>query len=890
MSPSIPSRLTAALADRYRIERELGQGGMATVYLAHDLKHERDVAIKVLHPELAAALGGDRFLSEIKTTAKLQHPHILPLLDSGEADGLLYYVMPYVTGETLRTRLERERQLPIDDALRITCEVADALGSAHALGIIHRDIKPENILLQGGHALVADFGIALAVQSAGGARMTQTGLSLGTPQYMSPEQAMGDKTVDARTDIYALGAVTYEMLAGDPPFAGSSVQAIVAKVLSERPTPLSMLRDTVPPGVEHAVLTALAKLPADRHVSASAFMAALNAGVAVGGTAASPFARPAPAASQRTSRWLRMALAGNVALALGMAALLLRPAPSAPTSRQQVVLWKRSVPDVLAAGAAFVGTQAAIAPDGSSIVYADSSDGWVLLRKRRDAGVAELLPGTEGAISPFFSPDGKWIGFVTMDGKLKKLPMAGGSPMTLAEDVGTDYKSGTWLEDGTIIYGGGGAMQQVPSAGGAKPRRLRVPAGFQTQFLNFAPLPGGQGFLFTGCRGNCAFTSEAWVYDLAADSARLLVPQAAGIWYSPTGHVLYVGREGGLFAMEFDVKSLTTRSEAIPVIDGVRPGSFAISPGGSILYALDLAASAPSQLVWVDRQGRAEPFDSSWHGRFEYPALSPDGRSLAVSERDKLTDLWIRRADGSRWKVNAPGTANWRPAWLADGKSLTFVSIRDPHRDANDVTVYRVAADAGVAATQIFRDRLGVYEAEISPDTQWIVVRIDEEEGSSNIYARKLHGDTARKTLMATPSPDLQIALSPDGRWLAYSTEERGAPEIYVASFPDMQIKRLVSRGGGTEPRWARSGREIFFESRGRLMVAAVAAGGALEISEPRALFSLAGYRRARNRPQYDVAPGDQRFIMIKEPPAPPVPTVVYVERWFPELLAKVKP
>src|SRR6476620_3879933 len=205
-------QLETALSDRYRIEREIGAGGMAAVYLAHDLKHDRDVAIKVLHPELSAAIGGERFLSEIRTTARLQHPHILPLLDSGAAAGTLYYVMPFVAGETLRGRLTRERQLPVDDALRIAREVADALGAAHALGIVHRDIKPENILLQGGHALVADFGIALAVQEAGGQRMTQTGLAFGTPQYMSPEQAMGERVIDARTDIYALGAVLYEML------------------------------------------------------------------------------------------------------------------------------------------------------------------------------------------------------------------------------------------------------------------------------------------------------------------------------------------------------------------------------------------------------------------------------------------------------------------------------------------------------------------------------------------------------------------------------------------------------------------------------------------------------------------------------------------------------
>ena len=251
---------------------------MATVYLAEDLKHHRKVAVKVLHPELAAVLGAERFLAEIQTTANLQHPHILPLHDSGQADGLLFYVMPYVEGETLRARLEREQQLPIDEAVRITREVASALDYAHRHGVIHRDIKPENILLHEGQALIADFGIALAVSTAGGPRMTQTGMSLGTPEYMSPEQALGERTVTAKSDIYALGCVLYEMLTGDPPFTGSSVQAIVAKVMKERPVAPRALRDTVSEGVESAVLTALAKLPADRFASVGHFAEALASG------------------------------------------------------------------------------------------------------------------------------------------------------------------------------------------------------------------------------------------------------------------------------------------------------------------------------------------------------------------------------------------------------------------------------------------------------------------------------------------------------------------------------------------------------------------------------------------------------------------------------------
>jgi len=269
------ARLSGALADKYRIERELGQGGMATVYLAEDLRHDRKVAVKVLRQELAAVIGADRFLSEIKTTANLQHPHILPLFDSGAADGFLFYVMPYVEGETVRDRLVREKQLPVADAVRITTEVASALDYAHRHGVIHRDIKPENILLHDGRALVADFGIALAASNAGNTRMTETGMSLGTPHYMSPEQAMGEREITARSDVYALGAVLYEMLTGDPPFTGSTAQAIVARVVTETPRPMLPQRHTIPPQVEAAVFTALEKLPADRFATAAEFAEAL---------------------------------------------------------------------------------------------------------------------------------------------------------------------------------------------------------------------------------------------------------------------------------------------------------------------------------------------------------------------------------------------------------------------------------------------------------------------------------------------------------------------------------------------------------------------------------------------------------------------------------------
>jgi serine/threonine-protein kinase len=305
----VTERLTAVLSDRYQIERELGAGGMATVYLAYDIKHNRKVAIKVLKPELAAVLGAERFVVEIKTTAALQHPHILPLFDSGEADGLLYYVMPYIQGETIREKLNRETQFGVDEAVRVAREVADALDYAHRQGVIHRDIKPENILLHDGRAMVMDFGIALAVSAAAGGRMTETGLSLGTPHYMSPEQATAEREITARSDVYSLASVLYEMLAGDPPFTASSAQAVIMKIITEPAPPVTVRRKTVPSNVSAAVGRALEKLPADRFESAKAFSDALgNPG----------FVTSSVATSGRTSSGARSRTVSYTAFAAGV--------------------------------------------------------------------------------------------------------------------------------------------------------------------------------------------------------------------------------------------------------------------------------------------------------------------------------------------------------------------------------------------------------------------------------------------------------------------------------------------------------------------------------------------------------------------------------------------
>src|SRR4051812_37372768 len=360
------TRLTEALAERYEIRREIGRGGMATVYLARDLRHDRLVALKLLDPELRAVLGVERFLSEIRVTANLQHPNLLPLFDSGDADGLLYYVMPYVEGESLRALLSRERQLPVKEALRIAVAVGRALDYAHSHGVVHRDLKPENILMQHGQPVIADFGIALAVSKAGGSRVTQTGLSLGTPQYMSPEQATGDRTIDARSDIYSLGAVTYEMLTGEPPHTGTNAQAIIAKLMTEEARSVSVLRRLVPEHVDAAVACALEKLPADRFATAAQFADALN-----GKTVAhAPRSNHRVVRSASRGTWRSTAAVAVTALIVGAAATyaIVAKGNRGESSSYRYVL---TLPDsaAVATGQGGTGTDIAISRDGRTVAY-----------------------------------------------------------------------------------------------------------------------------------------------------------------------------------------------------------------------------------------------------------------------------------------------------------------------------------------------------------------------------------------------------------------------------------------------------------------------------------------------------------------------------------------
>ena len=635
--------LCAALAGRYTIERELGRGGMAIVYEADDLKHQRKVAIKVLRPELSAVLGGERFLAEIRVTAGFQHPHLLPLFDSGTADGLLYYVMPYLNGESLRRKLERETQLSVEEAIRIATQAGSALDYAHRHGIIHRDVKPENILLHEGQALVADFGIALALQNAGGDRLTQTGLSLGTPQYMSPEQATGDRELDVRTDVYSLACVLYEMLAGQPPHAGPTVQAIIASVLTEEPRPITDLRRRVPEHIALALDTALAKLPADRFATVSEFADSLAGRLAV---RSSFRAGAAALVVPRWTAWAAVAVLAGLAAATvvgwgrrGAAAASSPTRFAVPMPSGYTMLFGQE-PDL------------AISPDGTKLVYRTQGRLYMRALDRFDA---QPIPGTEGAHTPFLSPDGVWLGFVRGPA-LMKVPIAGGPPVKIADAFVAG--GATWGRDGRVIYAGAlgnGGLWSVPAAGGT-PEQITIVSDSAGETNHMWPdrLPDG-AVLYTvlGPSGH-AQDARLVVQDLVRGTRTVVVEGVTDGRYVAPGYLLYADADGTLLLQPFDLRARRTVGPARAVLASVRMSAW----GGGVPYALSQTGTLAyitgtelegSLLVELDFRGK-ERRRIGTPRSYGYLAPSPDGRVLALNiQSANNTDIWLMDVARELW-------------------------------------------------------------------------------------------------------------------------------------------------------------------------------------------------------------------------------------------------
>lgn len=884
----------------YAVERELGSGGMATVYLAYDQKHDRKVAIKILHAELSAVLGAERFLQEIRVTANLQHPHILGLIDSGligedagDLKGGPYYVMPYLDGESLRQRLDKEQQLPVSDSVRIATEVASALDYAHRHGVIHRDIKPENILLHDGSAIVADFGIALAVTQAGGARMTQTGLSLGTPNYMSPEQAMGERAITARSDIYSLGAVTYEMLSGEPPSTGPTVQAVVARVMTEEPRPLTTQRRSVPLHVAAAVSHALEKVPADRFASAHEFAEALNnpsftlssASAALEGNGAS-------------RRLRRMLYSAATLAALFLATTLwgwMRPAPSKPVVRYNLAL---DSAEAMVPGASWWG-RLAISPDGSRLAYIGGPRAQLLIRPRNQLH-ATAVPGTEAANTPFFSPDGSHVGFLR-DKNVQIASINGGPPITVTDSL-TGVAGASWGPDGFIYADGSQSvgLLRVEAKPGAVPKWFTVLDTARGEIDHTWPdvLPNGKGVLFTDTfsgknAANGRTTFAIAIADIPSGKHRVLVDDAMYARYAASGHLLYVTTNRTLMVVPFDQNSMNVTGEPTALIEGMRLGGLgsadlAVSEAGALVYATG-AGEGKYELVWVTRDGKAQSVDSDWQGFFWEPALSPDGKQLAVTMTTLrgTADIWTKQLDGSpSVKLTFKGNENYYAAWTPDGRSVTFTS-NAAAADSYDLWTKRAGGSA--QAVLQFREKRGVFEARWSPDGKWLIFLTRKgASGSLDIFGIRPGIDTVAVPLVATNFTEVAPALSPDGRWLAYTSDESGQNEIYVVPFPNTgAAKWAVSTRGGTEPLWSHRGSELFYrDASGNLVAVEVKTTPTFSLGRSTALFPAAGFRSNEFTLEYAVSSDDRRFLMIQPLAASAPDKLIVVENWFEELKA----
>jgi len=878
-------RVRASLAGRYTIERELGRGGMATVYLAEDLKHHRQVAVKVLKPELAALLGPERFLHEIQVTSHLQHPHILPLFDSGHADRFVFYVMPFVDGESLRDRLSREKHLPIEEALQITRAVASALDYAHRHGVIHRDIKPENVLLHDGQALVADFGVALAMTAAGGGRLTETGLSIGTPQYMSPEQATGERQITARSDVYALGSVLYEMLVGEPPFSGPTAQAIVAKLLTEKPQRIGPRRDTVQQHVEAAVLKALAKLPADRFATALQFAEALDRSTRVRWAAELEVpdtvgSRPAVRALTRALRrpavpWILVAF---LAALVGVK-MITSARPARLESAHVVRLAVRLSPSVQLDGPGL-----AVSPDGNVVV---ASAGGRLYARRLDALDAIPITGTEGGYNPFFSPDGRWVAFMTGD-HLNKVPVEGGSPIVVADAF---YGGGgTWGEDGSIVYkplnpSFRGGLWRVSAAGGAA-TALTSPDSSHGEQGHYWPqmLPGGKAVLFTAL--STVTRARIDVLALATGKRKTVIRDGSNAWYVPTGHLVFV-RSGVLLAVPFDLTRLAVTGEPIPLLEDVAVESasgqagYALSTNGVLAYVPASQWHNNNALVWVDRAGREKSVLDSL-GDYHVPRISPDGRRVALISGAKW-DVWIcelGRRVLSRLTRREEGNA-MAPMWTPDGARVIY-SGQAPSYD-----LFWRAADGSTPEQTLWSSPVDKWASSISPDGKAVLFY-----GAGDLWVLRLEARPTVQALTRTPFVEGPGVWSPDGRWLVYGSNESGRWEVYASpALNPTAARRQVSPSGGVYPRWGRNGHEIVYfatHTDGRMMSAPFdPTTGA--VGAPRLLFQGPYEPGVFGAYGYDVTQDGQRFLMVKAPSEAAPREVRIVVNWFEEVKGRMR-
>ncbi len=853
----------------YELGEAIGAGGMGEVYRARDTRLDRTVAIKVLPAHLADSPDlRQRFEREARAISSLNHPHICSLYDVGHQDGVSYLVMEFLEGETLAQRLERGA-MPLSDVLKYGVQIADALDKAHRQGVVHRDLKPGNIMLtpQGGAKLM-DFGLAKSAIAAASVSsltapahatspITTKGMIVGTFQYMSPEQVEG-KEVDARSDLFAFGAVLYEMLTGRRAFQGKSQLSVASAILEKEPEPISVIQPLTPPALDRTIRKCLAKDPEDRWQTARDLQLELKWIAESGSQAGAPAVVLAGRKQRELLAWIAAAAFAVLAIAFTVGFVMRAPQPP-PVLRATIL-----PPDKTS----FVA--AVVSPDGTRLAFtARGSDGALKLWVRSlDALSAQPLAGTEGAYLPFWSPDGRSLGFFTQDRQLKKLEASGGPPITLC-DIPAVARGGTWNLDGVILFATVGryGIQRVSSAGGAatpatKLGEARKDANHRWPVF----LPDGRHFLYNvrATVRNEAMGEDLYVGSLDGKVNKKLLPVSFSVQYS-AGHILFV-RESTLMAQPFDSKRLELTGDAFPIAEqiltfaGFGLSAISASEDGVLAYRTG-AGPIGSKLVWFDRQGK-ELGVLGDQAIYISPKISSNGQKVAVDISDPKVgppDVWVYDVVRKlRTRLTFDPQVDVAPEWSPDSTRVVFLSTR---KGVNDL--YMKDASGAGNDELLFESGENKTPTSWSADGKFILFTSIGSKTRADIWVLPMTGERKPYLFLQTDYAESEAVFSPDGRWVAYRSNESGRDEIYVKPFPGPAGRWQVSTGGGTFPKWRRDGKELFYMGDDdKIMAAEIRMkGAALEVGAVRVLFQT---RAARQGPGgvFDATGDGQRFLV----------------------------
>jgi eukaryotic-like serine/threonine-protein kinase len=849
--PDPTERIQSALGPGYTFLRELGGGGMSRVLVLRDERLGREVVVKQLPADAGAAVSAERFDREIALAARLQHPHIVPVLGAGRTDdGLPYYTMPFVEGESLRARLSRVGELPVGQAVTILREVARALQYAHERGIVHRDIKPDNILLSGGAALVTDFGVAKAITASTNgespAAMTQLGVALGTPAYMAPEQAAAEQTVDQRADIYAFGCVAYEILAGAPPFSGRNASALLAAQVSEQPEPLDRRRPATPPDLAALVMACLEKRPSDRPQTAAELLTQLDRiSLTPPGTAArSASARTPARRGARLLPWVVVAAMGGVALILA-----LRPRES--TAKVRAVRFELDQSQVPVVGR---GVTIALSPLGEALVYrGPAGRGTALYWRGYEQASPRMIPGTEEAAWPQFSADGSSLYFF-VGNRLKRMPVAGGTVSDLGEMPVVGVMA--FLPDGRVVHGSNRAGLVAIRPDGAHDV-LTHPDSARNETWHTGPMAfdGGRQIAYlAGVRSQVTGRgADVAVLDIASGVSRPLTVQAIRVVGVRQGFLITLSGEGQLVATPFDERRGTVTGPSTPMIDGIADNTAILGADGTLAYA----TAVPQRIVRRDLTGRVRQTLYSAPPRFMMPDLrvSRDGRRalIAPMEPGRVRNIYVLDVATGALARATDGVDEWTAVFTPNGREIVYTSRRDGPRG-----IYRQPLD-GSTPPSLVTSFDGSFWS-VTPDAEFALYSIRGDGTAADVWMAPLRGGQPRP-LLNGKSSEQQPMVSPDGTLLAYVSDETGRAEVYVRRYPSLTERVLVSTSGGSLPRWSSDTRQLFFRGGGAQRVARLEVRGELRVSRIDSLFPADDPGMSLAFGNYDVDADGRHFL-----------------------------